>query len=105
MIVMDKFEMGSRLQDLRKARNMSAYELADKAEVSLPHLRKVEIGSCNMSIGVMQRIITALNIDPNTLFNYSKESVSIDMMLETLEPAKRQYFTNVFKRMIETMPV
>ncbi len=56
------------IQDLRRARDLSQEELALKANVSRGHMGKVENAKFAASLDLLERIATALKIDPAELF-------------------------------------
>jgi transcriptional regulator with XRE-family HTH domain len=55
--------VGLNLQRLRRARDLSQEELADRAKVHQTYLSGIETGKRNPSIVVLQRIAAALKAD------------------------------------------
>lgn len=53
--------MGIRIQELRKERNMTREELAEKAEISTKFLYEVEIGKKGISAETLLKIAVALS--------------------------------------------
>ena len=56
------------IQDLRRARDLSQEELALRAQVSRSHMGKVENAKFAASLDLLERIATALKVDPAELF-------------------------------------
>lgn len=59
--------VGLNIQDLRRARKLSQEELADLCQVHQTYLSGVETGKRNPSLLVLERIATALGVDPEEL--------------------------------------
>ena len=53
--------MGIRIQELRKERNMTREELAEKAEISTKFLYEIEIGKKGISAETLLKIAVALS--------------------------------------------
>jgi transcriptional regulator with XRE-family HTH domain len=64
--------VGLHLQRLRREKGLSQEELAHSARVHQTYLSGVEGGKRNPSIGVLERITTALGVDIEELFRQSK---------------------------------
>ena len=60
-------QMGTRLRVLRKARDMSRQELAEKAKVSREYVRLLEAGKYDPTVGVLQRLAKALGVSVSEL--------------------------------------
>lgn len=67
-----KLKVGQRIKDLRKKLEISQEALALKAEVDRTYVTDVENGRRNVSLEILQRIITALEVSFTEFFN-SKE--------------------------------
>jgi transcriptional regulator with XRE-family HTH domain len=59
--------VGLNIQELRRARKLSQEELADMCKVHQTYLSGVETGKRNPSLLVLERIATALGVDPEEL--------------------------------------
>ncbi|WP_316233767.1 helix-turn-helix transcriptional regulator [Bradyrhizobium sp. SZCCHNPS2010] len=64
--------VGLNIQDLRRAKRLSQEELADMCRVHQTYLSGVETGKRNPSLLVLERIATALGVDPEELFHRRK---------------------------------
>ena len=55
--------VGVNVQRLRKEKDLSQEELAHRADIHQTYLSGVERGRRNPSVGVLERIAKALNVD------------------------------------------
>ncbi|HVT86216.1 MAG TPA: helix-turn-helix transcriptional regulator [Chitinophagaceae bacterium] len=67
-----KLKVGQRIKELRKKLELSQEGLANEAEVDRTYVTDVENGRRNVSVEILERIITALQVSFNEFFN-SKE--------------------------------
>ena len=67
-----KLKVGQRIKELRKKLELSQEGLANEAEVDRTYVTDVENGRRNISVEVLERIISALNVSYAEFFN-SKE--------------------------------
>ena len=74
-------DVSKRLVELRKYCGLSQNALADIAGVSQSHLRRVELGQADITVGHLQLICDAMDI---TLQDFFKEQSSRDEILVTL---------------------
>jgi transcriptional regulator with XRE-family HTH domain len=59
--------VGLNIQELRRAKKLSQEALADMSKVHQTYLSGVETGKRNASLLVLERIATALGVDPEEL--------------------------------------
>lgn len=62
-------KIGERIKELRKAKDLSQEALANIAEVDRTYMTKVETGKRNVTVKILEKIITALDTDFMTFFN------------------------------------
>jgi len=67
-----KKQVGNRIKELRKLKNISQESLAFNAGIDTKYLSDVELGKRNVSILVLNLIITALNITTHQFFESFK---------------------------------
>ena len=60
--------LGARVRELRSLRGMTRKAVAREADVSERHLAQLELGDGNVSIVLLRRIATALNVSLEDLF-------------------------------------
>ena len=70
-----KMKVGQRIKVLRKELGISQEALALKAEVDRTYVTDVENGRRNVSIEILERLITALDISVTVFFN-AKEFIN-----------------------------
>ena len=63
-----KQEFGKRLNQLRKEKKMSQEQLAELSELNRPYISAIEQGKRNVSIGVIEKLAQALEIEIKTFF-------------------------------------
>lgn len=54
--------IGKRVTELRKARNMSQQKFAYEADIERSYLAHIEKGRKNVSVGTLERLLSALQI-------------------------------------------
>src|SRR5580704_17932755 len=62
--------LGARVRELRSLRGMTRKAVAREADVSERHLAQLELGDGNVSIVLLRRIATALNVSLADLFTF-----------------------------------
>jgi transcriptional regulator with XRE-family HTH domain len=64
-----KLKVGQRIKELRKKLKLSQEGLANEGEVDRTYVTDVENGRRNISVEVLERIITALQVSFSEFFN------------------------------------
>jgi len=67
---------GNRIKTIRKSKNMSVEQLADKADISVDHLRAIESGRRLPSLPVCLKIINIFNISSHELLKGNVKQAS-----------------------------
>lgn len=75
-------DIGNRIQEIRKASNMTAKELAQRVEVSPSFISAVENNDSKLSLKTLTRICTALGVNLAEFFN--EENSVIDSKLHSV---------------------
>ena len=60
-------EIGSRIRNARISRKMSQAALAEKANISLPHISEIEQGKSDIRVQSLIRIIEALQVSADEI--------------------------------------
>lgn len=60
--------VAANVQSLRAARGLTQLELAERAELDLRHLQRIERANVNLSIGALLALADSLGVPPSTLF-------------------------------------
>ena len=71
-----KILLGKRIRYLRRIKELSQENLAEKANISSKYLGEIERGQANLTIDVTEQIATALKIGMAELFDYQHEADS-----------------------------
>ncbi len=80
----DNMVIGDTIRELRKAKNMTQMELAEKLDISFTHCPQLEQGRHKMSVDLLFRIMTLFQVDANTIFGIreSKEEKNVKLFEE-----------------------
>lgn len=72
-------DIGSRMSQIRKERNMTLQQITDITKLSQPFLSEVERGIKTPSIKNLEKICSALNMTPSEFFNCDETSECIPL--------------------------
>ena len=82
-------DVGNRIKQLREQNKYSQNYLADIAGISQTHLRRVELGTADITVGHLQLVCDALGISLKDFFNVSEEQEDISSAISNLTPKQR----------------
>ena len=82
--------VSERLVELRKKCWLSQNGLAERAGVSQTHLRRVELGEADITIGHLQLLCDAMNITLQDFFCAERENDELSVAVSKLSPKQRQ---------------
>ena len=74
MIDLKQEDLGSRISQLRKSKQLTLKQLSNATGISVSFLSKVENGVCNPSISNVQKICFALDVFVNELTALKKDN-------------------------------
>ena len=78
--------LGSNIRNLRKERNWTQEQLAEKAEISVPYMTQIELGKKQASLETVENIAKALSVSIDELFRSTpSHSKNINASLKTFE--------------------
>ena len=83
-------EVGKRIEELREKRGYSQNRLAEWAGVSQTHLRRVELGEADITVGHLRLICDALGISLKDFFSESDETDVITAAVSALSVKQRK---------------
>ena len=66
--------IGKRIKELRTHKKMKAQELASLCNLEKSHMSRIESGGQNLTLKMLLKISTALEIELNELFIFQQES-------------------------------
>lgn len=103
--MVDNNQIGVRLKTLRKAKNLTTQELADKVNVSQSYISRFENGRAIPDIVMLERILIALGTDLSSFFASEVQEEPVDLMelintAKTLSPETRIKLNDFLKMLI-----
>lgn len=90
-------DVGNRIKQLREQNKYSQNYLADIAGISQTHLRRVELGTADITVGHLQLVCDALGISLKDFFNVSEEQGDISSAISNLTPKQRNLLLEFLK--------
>lgn len=82
-------QFGSDLKDARRRRRLPTAVVAERAQISLPTLRRVERGDASVSLGVYATVLWALGLSERLGQLAAPETDTVGMELEEERLPKR----------------
>ena len=70
-----KSKFGKRLRELREKQGLSQEKLAFRVELSREYISRIEGGKRNVSLEVIEKLATALDVDVDKLFLFEKRDI------------------------------
>ena len=89
--------IGDRIRILREKSGNSQNSLAEKAGVSQTHLRRVELGQADITVGHLQLICDALEISVKDFFNVNEEAEELSVAMANLTPKQKRLLIEFLK--------
>lgn len=104
LIMVDSNKIGSQLKELRKFKNLTTHELANKVNVSQSYISRFENSRAIPDIDMLERILKALGTDLSTFFSSELQDVPVDLIhlidtVKTLKPEARVKLNEFLKLM------
>lgn len=83
---MSQKKLGRRISEIRKIKGITQEGLAEKADLTVSYISKIETGKKNPTIAVIEKIAQAMGVDIYQLFvNLEPELMSDRTILEKIE--------------------
>ena len=98
-----KEKLGARIQEIRKSKKITQEKLAEMIELDIPNISNIERGKRFVSSTTLEKIITALNIEPKELFDFehkkSRQDLisDINQIITTSTDKEIEYFYRMMK--------
>lgn len=83
-------DVGKRLLELRNRCWLTQNGLAEKAGVSQTHLRRVELGQADITVGHLQLLCDAMGISLQDFFNTETGNDELSIALSKLTPKQKK---------------
>lgn len=102
--MVDSNKIGSQLKELRKFKNLTTSELADKVNVSQSYISRFENSRAIPDIDMLERILKALGTNLSAFFSSELQDVPVDLIhlidtVKTLKPEARVKLNEFLKLM------
>lgn len=103
------WKVGQELRRLRKEHGMSVDDLSCRLGMSRSHINQLEQGHRKMSMNLLYKIMSELDVDANTILVIPEKTkpfkhISIDEQLEKMPEEERKYLLKTFQYMINAFP-
>ena len=89
--------VGKRIKQLREQSKYTQNRLAEIAGISQTHLRKVELGTSDITVGHLEIVFDSLGISLQDFFNVSGEQEDISAAISNLTPKQRNLLLEFLK--------
>ena len=83
-------DVGKRLLDLRNRCWLTQNGLAEKAGVSQTHLRRVELGQADITVGHLQLLCDAMGITLHEFFDKEARNDELSIAISKLTPKQKK---------------
>ena len=101
----NNYEIGNTIRSFRERMNMTSAELSMAADLSMCHLYKIEEGTHGISLKTLGRLMTALNVDANTILGVpAPKDIEVNPWNEKmnmLPESSRRYLETIFNQMVD----
>ena len=107
-MAIDYSVIGSRIKQARLAKNMTQEDLADKIDISVAFLSRVESGNSHINLKRLNQICGLLDVSEGYLLNGASSSSEnyLDKeftdLIKSVSPEKQKLIYNVAKTIAET---
>lgn len=107
-MALDYNVIGSRIKQARLAKNMTQEDLADKIDISVAFLSRVERGNSHINLKRLNQICGLLDVSEGYLLNGASSSSEnyLDKeftdLIKSVSPEKQRLIYNVAKAIAET---
>ena len=107
-MAIDYSVIGSRIKQARLAKNMTQEDLADKIDISVAFLSRVERGNSHINLERLNQLCDLLDVSEGYLLNGASSSSEnyLDKeftdLIKSVSPEKQKLIYNVAKTIAET---
>ncbi len=107
-MAIDYSVIGSRIKQARLAKNMTQEDLADKIDISVAFLSRVERGNSHVNLKRLNQLCDLLDVSEGYLLNGASSSSEnyLDKeftdLIKSVSPEKQKLIYNVAKAIAET---
>lgn len=90
-------DVGARIKELRERAGFTQNKLAEWAGVSQTHLRRVELGQQDITIGQLRLVCDGLGVTLSEFFNVNDEQETFSDVISKLTPKQKQLLIDFLK--------
>lgn len=90
-------DVGERIRFLRTKDGLTQNALAERAGVAQTHLRRVELGEADITVGHLQLICDALGVSLKDFFNVSGDMEELATAMSNLTPRQKNLLIEFLK--------
>lgn len=107
-MAIDYSVIGSRIKQARLAKNMTQEDLADKIDISVAFLSRVERGNSHINLKRLNQLCGLLDVSEGYLLNGASSSSEnyldkeFTELIKSVSPEKQKLIYNVAKAIAET---
>ena len=83
-------EIGKRIREYRKLKNLSQEQLAEKINISTTHMSHIETGSTKLSLQVLVDIAKVLNVNTDDLIFEQKPQILVNRINNILSECNEE---------------
>ncbi len=89
--------VGDRIKELRECAGFTQNRLAEWSGISQTHLRRVELGQQDITVGQLQMVCDGLGITLAEFFDVSEENENLADTISKLTPKQKQLLIDFLK--------
>ena len=90
-------DVGVRIRELRERAGFTQNRLAEWAGVSQTHLRRVELGQQDITVGQLRLVCDGLGVSLAEFFNVNEEKENLTDVISKLTPKQKQLLIEFLK--------
>lgn len=90
-------DVGARIRELREKAGFTQNKLAEWAGVSQTHLRRVELGQQDITVGQLGLVCDGLGVTLSEFFNVAEEQETFSDVAAKLTPKQKQLLIEFLK--------
>lgn len=94
-------DVGKRLKQIRKSKNISVYKLSQISQVSKSHIRNLEKGTKSVTVDTLEMLVNGMNTTMSEFFNEDNSIAYLNQDERALLRYYRTLTVNTSKAVVE----
>ena len=94
-------DVGKRLKQIRKSKNISVYKLSQISQVSESHIRNLEKGTKSVTVDTLEMLVNGMNTTMSEFFNEDNSITYLNQDERALLRYYRTLTVNTSKAVVE----